>query len=92
MLLCVLQRAASIVERAERPQAAGDGGATRVFLGFWQHLAKTHTIDNRPTGILETHVGAQRLPLLEETLTGWAIEGAKLFRSALHGNIGERRR
>ena len=53
-------------------------------------MAKTHTVNDRPTGILETHMVAQCLPLLAEALPGGAVEGAKLCRSALHGNMGER--
>ena len=54
-------------------------------------MAKTHMVNDRPTGILEIYMVAQCLPLLAEALPGGAVEGAKLCRSALHGNMGERR-
>ena len=50
---------------------------------MWQHVAKTHTVDDRTTGTLETHMVAQRLPLLTEAFAAGAVEGAKLRRSAM---------
>ena len=59
---------------------------------MWQHVAKTHTVNDRPAGILEIHMVSQRLPPLTEAFAGEAVEGAKLRRSALQCNMGERSR
>lgn len=87
MLLGAPERATPIMEGGERAQPERCCSARGVFLRLRQHRAEAHTINSLTSGVSEAHMLSQGMPLLPQAGARWAIKGAELLWSSLHGHI-----